>query len=271
MFDPPPSAALSRLGEGDVDADAVNAHRWLRADPAWIRPDINGARLYGVGSMLPIDTDDVAAFLPDLQTLLDDAGCRLEAVTPHRWYLRMPPDAVVPRFSTLAQALGADPFDHPPEGEGSRGWRTLDSEVQIALHQHPRNTERRRTGRPPVNALWWWGDAVLPDAAADAVPTIHSDDPLFRGIARRANVHCGPLPACWPVDADGFYDLRGQRGDALIEGWLLPALGAVERGMHMQWIGEEGEGFALSPRQRWRFWRKPLIPASSPDTWLAGA
>src|SRR5690606_39803296 len=40
-----PAAALTRSLDA---ADAATGH-WLRADPAWVRPDINGARLFAVG------------------------------------------------------------------------------------------------------------------------------------------------------------------------------------------------------------------------------
>ncbi len=266
VTDVPASAALSRLGEGDLDIDAVRAHRWLRAEPAWIRPDINGARLYAVGAMLPLDANDAASFAPELQALFDDAGYRLETVAPHRWYLRMPRDAVVPRFATPATALGADPFDHRPEGEGAREWRGLDNEVQITLHQHPRNRERQQRGLPPINALWWWGDADLPDKWNSTIPTLHSDDPLLQGLARVANMDAVALPPRWPSDAKGLYDLRGVSRDGFYEQWLQPALDDIEKGIAMQWMCEEGPGFHLKNLQRWRFWRRPFqLPNDNAD------
>src|SRR5690606_5446914 len=42
-----PVAALTRTVDAGID-DA-GAAQWLRADPAWIRPDINGARLFAAG------------------------------------------------------------------------------------------------------------------------------------------------------------------------------------------------------------------------------
>lgn len=266
VSDVPASAALSRLGEGGLDVDAVRAYRWLRAEPAWIRPDINGARLYAVGDMLPLDSSDAASFAPGLQDLFDDAGYRLETATPHRWYLRMPRDAAVPRFSTPARALGADPFDHQPEGEGARAWRVLDNEVQIILHQHPRNLQRQRNGLPPINALWWWGDADLPDTAVGGIPTIHSDDPLLRGLARTASMEPMALPARWPADAEGLYDLRCASRETFYANWLQLALDDMEKGMPMRWICDEGPGFALKTPQRWRFWRSPLqLPGRMAD------
>ncbi|SIQ89260.1 phosphoglycerate mutase [Solilutibacter tolerans] len=254
-LDVPASAALSRLGEGDLDIDQIRAYRWLRAEPAWIRPDINGARLYAVGAMLPMDANDVTSFVPELQALFDDASYQLQAVTPHRWYLRMPRDVVVPRFATPATVLGADPFDHIPEGEGARDWRVLDNEVQITLHQHLRNLERQQRGLPPINALWWWGDSELPDPMQGLIPTIHSDDPLLHGLALTANMQPTALPIHWPDHAEGLYDLQGVARDNIYERWLEPALDSMEKGMAMQWICEEGPVFDMRNTQRWRLWR----------------
>lgn len=252
----PASAALSRLGEGDLTPDEVRAHRWLRVDPAWIRADINGARLFAVGAMLPLDADDIAAFAPLVQSMCDEAGFTLDIAHPQRWYLRLPHDAVLPAFSTPIDALGEDVFDHRPEGDDARPWRVLDNEVQVALHQHPRNEARQRNGQPPVNAMWWWGGAALPDAPVTPPPTIHSKDPLLHGLARLANMTPSGLPDAWPADAQGLYDLRGAHPGRWVDDWLRPALQWMAKGnREMQWNVEDGPHWRLTSAQRWRFWR----------------
>lgn len=254
----PASAALSRLGEGDLTIDEVLAQAWLRVDPAWIRADINGARLFAVGAMLPLDADDIDAFAPLVQSLCDEAGFMLDIAHPQRWYLRLPRDTTLPAFSTPIDALGEDVFDHRPEGDAARSWRVLDNEVQVALHQHPRNEARQRTGQPPVNAMWWWGEAALPDAPVTVPPTIHSDDPLLCGLARLANMTPAGLPEAWPADAQGLYDLRGVHPERLAHGWLLPALQWMAKGSRdMHWLLEDGPNWHLSRAQGWRFWRAP--------------
>jgi hypothetical protein len=58
-----------------------------------------------------------------------------------------------------------------------------------------------------------------------------------------------------------LHDLRALRGiSALVEGWLVPALAALDRGEieSLRLDFEDGMAFALDKRQRWRFWRKPL-------------
>lgn len=87
-------AALTRT----LDADDAPLSAWVRADPAYVRPDINGAHLLACGEALQLDVRDVAALLPALRPLFGDAGFPLDAPDPHRWYLRLPRGARLPRF-----------------------------------------------------------------------------------------------------------------------------------------------------------------------------
>src|SRR5690606_8392451 len=79
-----PIAALSR----QADAGDAAGSAWLRADPAWVRPDINGARLLACGDDLRMTGEDSAALLPALRPLFGDAGFPIDAPHPARWYLR---------------------------------------------------------------------------------------------------------------------------------------------------------------------------------------
>lgn len=248
-----PAAALTRLldtGEGDARQGA-----WLRADPAHVRPDINGARLLGVGATVGMDQADVEALLPALRPLFGDAGLRLDAPHPARWYLRLSPGTPMPMFSSPDEALGDDVFDHAPRGEAARRWRALESEVQITLHNHPHNAARLASGRVPINSLWFWGGGALPDAVSATLPTVLSDDPAVRGAARLGKLQGMPLPASLPAHRDALVDLRGQRdGRSLVEHWLLPALAGGEATFDFA----DGVVFAHRSSQRWRVWRRPL-------------
>ncbi|HEY1069634.1 MAG TPA: phosphoglycerate mutase [Thermomonas sp.] len=248
-----PAAALTRLldtGEGDARQGA-----WLRADPAHVRPDINGARLLGVGATVGMDQADVEALLPALRPLFGDAGLQLDAPHPARWYLRLSPGTPMPMFSSPDEALGDDVFDHAPRGEAARRWRALESEVQITLHNHPHNAARLASGRVPINSLWFWGGGALPDAVSATHPTVFSDDPAVRGAARLGKLQGMPLPASLPAHGDALVDLRGQRDvRSLVEHWLLPALAGREATFDFA----DGVVFALRSSQRWRVWRRPL-------------
>ena len=257
----PASAALSRLGEGDVDLGEVQCARWLRADPAWIRADINGARLLGIGPMLAPDAADVDAFRPGLEALFEGEGIGFSMPHPARAYLMIDGDEALPRFSTPSEALGADPFDHRPEGGDARRWRRLDSEAQVFLHQHPWQATRQQRGRHPMNALWFWGDQPLPDAVTSQVPMLASDDPLLRGLGRLANLPVEAVPDAWRPGVQGVVDLRGQPVSTLVEGWLRPALDGLGRNA-MQWICEDGPVLLMRRAQRWRVWRRPIDATS---------
>lgn len=253
-----PAAALTRLLDaGDADTPGVS---WLRADPAHIRPDINGARLLGVGANLGMDQADVDALLPALRPLFGDAGFILDAPHPARWYLRLPDGTPLPAFASPDQALGDDVFDHAPRGESARRWRALESEVQITLHNHPHNAARLASGRVPVNALWCWGGGALPDAVSAGVPVVYSDDPAVLGAARLGKLQGMPLPAFEDIHGDALIDLRSQRdAHALLERWLLPASARAEATFDFA----DGLAFIVRPGQRWRVWRRPLAALSA--------
>ena len=51
-------AALTRVVDGGIEDASLSG--WLRADPAYIRPDINGARLLAIGDSLEHDVAGAA-------------------------------------------------------------------------------------------------------------------------------------------------------------------------------------------------------------------
>jgi len=253
-------AALTRV----VDTDEADARLsgWLRADPAYIRPDINGARLLGIGDALGIEQADVEALLPALRPLFGDAGFTLDAPTPSRWYLRLPREAKLPAFASPDDALGDDVFEHIVDGPEARRWRVLASEAQVTLHNHPRNAQRIAAGKVPINSLWFWGGGLLPDSIASGFPTVFSDDVLLHGIARIGKLDAMPMKdATLDID-DALVDLRAVRDPrAVVESWLAPVAASVST-REAVFDFADGQVFTLRANQRWRFWRKPLaVPA----------
>ncbi len=253
-------AALTRV----VDTDEADARLsgWLRADPAYIRPDINGARLLGIGDALGIEQADVEALLPALRPLFGDAGFTLDAPTPSRWYLRLPREAKLPAFASPDDALGDDVFEHIVDGPEARRWRVLASEAQVTLHNHPRNAQRIAAGKVPINSLWFWGGGLLPDSIASGFPTVFSDDVLLHGIARIGKLDAMPMKdATLDID-DALVDLRAVRDPrSVVESWLAPVAASVST-REAVFDFADGQVFTLRANQRWRFWRKPLaVPA----------
>lgn len=249
-------AALTRLA--DADPAQARAHAWLRADPAHVRPDINGARLLATGGMLGLDAGDAQALLPALRPLFGDAGFTLDAPHPARWYLRLPRESRLPAFSAPDLALGDDVFEHTPHAPEARRWRALASEAQVVLHNHPHNAARLEAGRAAINALWFWGGGILPDHVTARHPTLHSGDPLLHGLAEVGMLTAMPPCDFADVAEDALVDLRDVRdASAVLERWLLPACeGAMRHETLLDFA--DGHAVVLRPGQRWRLWRHPL-------------
>ena len=260
-----PLAALSRrLDAGDADTPGA---AWLRADPAWLRPDINGVRLMAHGEGLGLTREDVDALLPALRPVFGDAGCLLDAPHPARWYLQVPDGTRLPAFHDPADALGADladleDADTVDSSAEARRWRALANEAQITLHQHPWNARRLAAGRPAVNALWFWGGGTLPARGTfggEWPAHVYSDDPTCSALAA-ASVRAEALPTAWPGGSaePALYDLTAMRDlRELQQAWLAPALAAVAGGgLDALTIDDEsGRRLHLRRWHRLRLWR----------------
>jgi hypothetical protein len=267
---PMPAAALTRqLLAGDAGAGA-----WLCADPAWVEPDMNGARLLACGQ-LHLDAADAAALATPLLPLFEEQGMQLELSTPDRWHLRLPPDLAVPLFPAPEQALGENLLQHLPQGAEGRRWRILQNDIQVLLHQHPLNAQRRRAGQPPVSSLWLWGAGTLPDAVTTPLQNVVSDDPLLRALAARAGIAQRPRtpPAERDCTADGagaspapdrtgdllpggLLDLQDVSAATIAAAWW-PSLEAAARRQPLRLVFASGERWERRPWHRWRFWRGP--------------
>lgn len=246
-----PVAALTRQRDAGDAAGAT----WLRADPAYVVPDMHGARMMAHGESLGLEAADAAALLPDLRPLFADAGFVLDAPDPSRWYLRLSPQAELPDFAEPDDALGDDLFAHLPQGDAGRRWRALLTESQVLLHQHPWNRQRIARGKPAINSLWFWGGGRLPDTVHAPYGQVRSRDALLRALAKAAGV---------AVDAEGevdaLVDLRHLRSlQQFSDDVVLPLLQAMRRGEldRLTLDFQDGEALTLASSQRWRFWRRP--------------
>ena len=267
-----PVAALTRLVDAGGDGPSGDGGAtWLRADPAHVAPDINGARLLGWGETLGLEGEDAQAFLPALRPLFGDAGFQLDAPHPARWYLRLPEGTRLPGLPAPDEALGGDLFAALPQGDDAvaRRWRALITETQVVLHQHPRNRQRAAQGRAAVNALWFWGAGRLPDAVQSRYLHVRSQDPLLQGLARMAGAAIATPGSAAPAAAgDSLVDLRRLRSLDLFGTQVLPPLlQAMARREYdaLELDFEDGARFRLRHGQRrWQFWRRPLAALAAP-------
>jgi hypothetical protein len=247
---PLPAGALLRQAQrGDAGTDT-----WLCADPAFVQPDMTGARMLACGT-LDLTAEESEALARPLRPLFGDLGYLLETTSPARWHVRAPRDTKPPQIAPPDNVLGDDLLSHLPQGASQASWRNLFNETQILLHQNPVNEARRARGQMPVNCLWLWGGGRIPDWIKADIEHLYSADPLAVALARQARVEVHPPQA---------FDAQSIGGDVLLDlesgfdaGVHAPLLSRV-LGRHkiMQLAFASGERMQVKHWHRWRFWRR---------------
>lgn len=240
-----PVAALTR----QLDAGDAGDQMWLRADPAHVAADMQGVRLLSHGVALAVEPAHVAPLLADLQEVFTGHGMVLSAPDPARWYLKVPREMALPELVDVDRVLGDDLFDHLPAGAAGLLWRSLLSETQILLHQHPLNSERAAKGQAAINSLWFWGAGQLPAEVRNRYGQVRSPDPLLQSLAAIGE---------GGEESQQLVDLRHLRNpQMLIEQALLPLLSALNNGelAQLQLDFADGPEYLMRSGQRWRFWR----------------
>ena len=130
----------------------------------------------------------------------------------------------------------------------------------MVLHNHPWNARRAAAGRPPVNALWFWGAGVLPDHVTSRHSRLQSEDPLARALATAAGIAYIERTAIDLSGSSDLHDLRGVDPVESVDAWLGPMCAAIGNRALQQLSLDfaDGTGFVIEHRQHWRFWRKPI-------------
>ncbi|GAB2547064.1 phosphoglycerate mutase [Rhodanobacter koreensis] len=246
-----PAAALTREWLAGDAGDAT----WLAADPAWVQPDMNGVRLLACGQ-LQLDMAEAQALAAALLPVFDEAGLQLDISTPDRWHLKLPPGTSLPAFAAPEQALGEDLSQHLPAGAEGRRWRVLLNEIQVVLHQHPLNAQRRARGLAPVNSLWLWGGGSLPGPLYSDLRGVISDDLLLRALAAHAGVAHQPRTAeiVAAASTGWLIDLQDLPAGEIAARWwpvLQPLLDRQPVVLHFA----SAERWQRKPWHRWRIWR----------------
>ncbi|GLQ87182.1 phosphoglycerate mutase [Dyella flagellata] len=245
--------AVAALTRDYLTGDAADAC-WLSADPAWVQPDLTGARLMACGQ-LPLSMEEAEQLAEPLRAMFADEGMRLDVTSAHHWHLRLPAQTDLPEFAAPEAALGEDLYEHLPEGAQARRWRVLFNEAQVLLHQHPLNARRRERGLPPVNSLWFWGGGALPSRVATSLRGVIGEDLLLLALAKRAGIPAQRHTRLDAAQAGWLIDLEDQSADAIATEWWPGLLRLCKRGP-VQFTFASGERFVHRPWHRLRFWRR---------------
>ena len=268
-----PCGALRLLGEGN---DKARDGHWLCADPVHLRFHQERIILADAGAF-ELREDEARSIVEALNREFADIGL-FHVADARRWYLE------------LAVAV-----DHPAEPISAVAGRRVDgeisglplarwlNEVQMFLHGHPVNEQRRDIGQPEINSLWLWGGGTLPSATVSTYSAVFSNNPLAAGLARASNIplHDRPaaladvliqggkqplvvldqlLPRVLYEDGDGWHD-DIERLDA---DWFTPlkrALGGKIDRISLIAPTVYGElRYTLTGGDRWKLWKgsKPI-------------
>lgn len=248
---PLPAAALTR----EHLVHDAGADLWLSADPAWVQPEMNGARLLACGQ-LQLEQAEAEALAEPLLPLFEEVGMQLKLSTPDRWHLKLPADTSLPSFDAPEQALGDDLAQHLPQGPQGLRWRVLMNDIQVILHQHPLNQQRPTRGLAPVNSLWLWGGGRLPNVVETGLSAVISDDLLVQALASRAGIQTqtrSPGRLSNP-QAGSLLDLQDLPASEITATWW-PALQTLLASQPVDLHFSSGERWQHRPLHRFRFWR----------------
>jgi hypothetical protein len=169
-----------------------------------------------------------------------------------------------------ARLLGADIGSALPARAAVK-LRQLGAEIEMWLHGSALNQARERARQPRISTLWLWRGAAPSRnvrAATRSSSVFLGGDPLIDALARHGRMTPRGVPdglSRVAADADHvvaeFAALTGgphERLTAIEESWFAPAREALVAGaLHELELVANDRVFRISPRARWRFWRRP--------------
>lgn len=211
-----PVAQLSWLSDYGAACDCA----LLRADPVHLRADKSELRLFPA-TQFDLTQAEAERIIESLNAHCRAQGLEFVAPAASRWYVRTDHSPLL-TTQPLSEVAGRDIRHYLPEGEAAGGWTGLFNEIQMLLHAHPVNRQRRERGQPEVNSVWFWGGGDLPAVATRCTASVQGRDVLSRGLTRWS----GASPVADTADvASAVQAAAASTGRLLlIRDELLPAL-----------------------------------------------
>jgi hypothetical protein len=171
-----PLAAIRAASLGLRTGDAY----WLAADPVTLVVGRDDVVLSGI--VEDLSRDDADALASTINAHFANDGVVFVAPRPDAIFARL---ADPPRLTTHPPAATKDePLRlRLPQGADAPRWRRWQSEIQMLLHEHPVNVEREKSGRPPVNGLWFSAGGVSPPRTSPDPPVCTLADTGIAALA----------------------------------------------------------------------------------------
>jgi hypothetical protein len=259
-----PVAALTHVA--DCGPESAPGSFWLRADPVTMWADMARVIMtrHGFADLDPLERDEIENCV---RGVLREEGIDFHSNHPERWCiaLEQPLDF---DFAPLDEAVGMDVAEALPDHPEARFWKRLLNEIQVALHHCQANVRRRRSGRPEVNSVWFWGGGFIPDSVEhDAFATVYSDHPVTRGLAIINDCKWFAIEEFRPgrIRPDGrsvLVDWQPRSADAASElGSLERIVGELLRAVRdqdivLRLLEADGQGREFDRHAGRRFWRR---------------
>lgn len=249
---PPIAAAALRAASQGTAARGLPGAWGCVATPVHLQAGLSRVCMAADG-ILELDPAEADALVADFNRVFSGAGMQL--VRGRENLLLCIFDAPL-RVTTIdpQEVLGQDLWAFLPGGADAPRLRRLMSEIEMWLHEHTVNADRRARAQPPISGLWLWGEG----AADTPLPTVQGwaagNDPLFAAFGNASQY---PIAAGAGVVV--IADLPGTAAWREAEQrWLLPAIAELRAGRLKRIDLSLGQRcFSVSARGRWRFWRRP--------------
>jgi hypothetical protein len=242
------------------------AGTWACAAPVHLVTALDHLRLTAPVP-LPLESQESATLVADLNTQLAHRGFVLEDVAGRGWLCRCPDDLDC-LVAEPAAAVGANLRDVQPSGRDAARVRAWVNESQMVLHEHPVNLRRAANGLPPVNSVWLWGFGTAGSTRHAPQGELLTDDDWLAGLWRLHGAEPGPperlaaaLEAATPLVIVGLSRSAGVGSAAAWSGLdrnvFEPVRAALLHGrLESASILLGASTFEAGRDARWQFWRR---------------
>lgn len=187
-----PGARLALFEEQVHRRELQAGQSLVRADPISLKADRDNATLVPA-QFLDIQEDEAVELVAALNAFTAEDNLDFFKDENGVWYMTgmaahsldtYPPSFLANRHASMFL----------PDGQEAAQWRRLLTEIQMLLHTHPVNQRRELRGQMPINSVWFWGGADLPQKRSDQKDVqFYADDNQARIWADVLGVPTFPL------------------------------------------------------------------------------